>query len=110
MSQLPFKEELENMRRYFQTGATRSYAFRKEQLEKFKRTLLKYEKEIQEALHADLKKSEEESWVTETGFLLTEINATIKHLKSWMRPEIVSTNLFSVALMTETLSLEPLAT
>ncbi len=96
MSQLPIKEQLENMRRYFQTGATRSYEFRKEQLLKLKKTILKYEKELHAALYADLKKSEEESWVTETGFLLTEINATIKHLKSWMRPEIVSTNLLNL--------------
>ena len=77
MSQLPIKEQLENMRRYFQTGATLSYEFRKEQLLKLKKTILKYEKELHAALYADLKKSEEESWVTETGFLLTEINATI---------------------------------
>lgn len=83
------------MRQYFQTGATLSYAFRKEQLLKLKKAILKYEKELHAALYADLKKSEEESWVTETGFLLTEINATIKHLKSWMRPEIVSTNLLN---------------
>ena len=96
MSQLPIKEQLENMRRYFQTGATLSYEFRKEQLLKLKKTILKYEKELHAALYADLKKSEEESWVTETGFLLTEINTTIKHLKSWMRPEIVSTNLLNL--------------
>ena len=96
MSQLPIKEQLENMRRYFQTGATLSYEFRKEQLLKLKKTILKYEKELYAALYADLKKSEEESWVTETGFLLTEINTTIKHLKSWMRPEIVSTNLLNL--------------
>ena len=96
MSQLPIKEQLENMRRYFQTGATLSYEFRKEQLLKLKKAILKYEKELHAALYADLKKSEEESWVTETGFLLTEINTTIKHLKSWMRPEIVSTNLLNL--------------
>jgi aldehyde dehydrogenase (NAD+) len=96
MSKLPFKEQLENMRRYFNTGATRSYAFRKEQLEKFKQTVLKYEKEIQQALYADLKKSEEESWVTETGFLLTEINEAIRSLRSWMKPESVPTNLLNL--------------
>ncbi len=96
MSRLPLKEQLENMRRYFQTGATQSYAFRKEQLLKLKKAILKYEKELNEALYADLKKSEEETWVTETGFLLTEINATIKQLKTWMRPEVVSTNLLNL--------------
>jgi aldehyde dehydrogenase (NAD+) len=37
---------------------------------------LHYEKELHDALYADLKKSAEESWVTETGFVLSEIYQT----------------------------------
>lgn len=89
-------QQLENMRSYYNSGATRSYTFRKEQLMKLKNAIIKYEKELHDALYADLKKSPEESWVTETGFLLTEINTTIKNLKSWMQPEKVSTNLLNM--------------
>lgn len=81
------------MRRYYDTGITRAYAFRKEQLIKFRNAVKKYEKQLHEALYADLKKSPEESWVTETGFLISEINATLKGLKRWMHPELVNTNL-----------------
>lgn len=86
-------EHLLQMRRYYDTGITRSYAFRKEQLIKFRHAVNKYEKPLHEALYADLKKSPEECWVTETGFLISEINATLKGLKRWMQPELVSTNL-----------------
>jgi aldehyde dehydrogenase (NAD+) len=87
---------LEKMRHYFQSGATRTYSFRKEQLQKLKAGLHKHELEMHEALHADLKKSPEESWVTETGFLLSEINVTLKHLQEWMQPEKMKTNLVNL--------------
>lgn len=90
------RQQLENMRSYYNSGATRTYAFRKEQLNKLKTVILKYEKELHEALYADLKKSPEESWVTETGFLIAEINATLKRLKNWMQPEKVGTNLLNM--------------
>lgn len=88
--------QLENMRRYFESGATKSYGFRKEQLQKLKTALHKYENEMHEALHTDLKKSAEESFVTETGFLLAEINAALKNVKQWMQPESAGTNLLNL--------------
>lgn len=84
------------MRSYFESGITKTYAFRKEQLQKFKTALLKYEAALYTALHTDLKKSPEESWVTETGFLLSEINATLKNFKRWMMPDLVPTNLVNL--------------
>lgn len=80
------------LRSYYETGITRPYAFRIEQLKKFKAALLKYEKEIESALYTDLKKSPEETYATETGLLLAELNTTIKHLRQWMQPERRSTN------------------
>lgn len=84
------------MRNYFNSGVTKPYAFRKEQLQKFKTALLKYEAALYTALHTDLKKSPEESWVTETGFLLSEINATLKNFKRWMMPDLMPTNLVNL--------------
>ncbi len=88
--------QLQASANYFKTGATKSYAFRKEQLQKLKAAVLAHEKDLHDALYADLKKSPEESWVTETGFLLAEINHTLKHLKEWMAPKKVSTNLLNL--------------
>ena len=81
---------------YFQTGITRPYSFRKEQLLKLKKAVLKYENEFYEALYTDLKKSPEESWVTEIGFLVAEINHTLRHLRQWMQREKVPTNLLNL--------------
>lgn len=88
--------QLQASANYFKTGATKSYAFRKEQLQKLKAAVLAHERELHDALYADLKKSPEESWVTETGFLLAEINHTLKHLKKWMAPQKVATNLLNL--------------
>lgn len=88
-------ESLNSMRRYFESDATQSYSFRKEQLKKLKQAILKYEKELYEALNADLKKSPEESWVTELGMVIAEINAAIKNLHQWMKPKKVATNLLN---------------
>lgn len=83
------------MRRYFETGATLSYAFRREQLQKFKRSIIMHEEDIYKALYADLKKNPEEVWATETGLLLQEINYAITHLRQWMQPVKTATNLLN---------------
>jgi aldehyde dehydrogenase (NAD+) len=93
---MPEIVQLENMRSYFNSGATKSYAFRKEQLKKLKESILDHEQEIYDALYSDLKKSKEETWVTETGLVISELNAAIKHLHSWMEPESVATNLLNL--------------
>ena len=47
---------LQSQRAYFNSGATKTYVFRKAQLEKLKAAVLSHEKEIAEALYKDLKK------------------------------------------------------
>jgi len=91
----PSIQELDQMRDYFETHQTYEYEFRRKQLLSLKSSILKHENELQDALYTDLKKSPEESWVTETGFLLAEISHTLKHLRSWMKPERVRTNLLN---------------
>jgi len=81
------------LRAFYQRGATRSYAFRKQQLEKLRKMLLNHEQEIYDALYTDLHKSKEEVWVTEIGMVLSEINYALRHLKTWMAPETTRTNL-----------------
>ncbi len=84
------------MRTYFETGVTKPYNFRIEQLKKLKAIVQKYEIEIFEALHKDLHKSKEECWITENGFFLSEMAVAIKKLSSWMKPEKVGTNLLNI--------------
>lgn len=87
---------LQNMRQYFESGVTKPYSFRKHQLKNLKRSILAHEKDLYAALYTDLKKSPEESWVTETGMVIAELNAALKDLREWMRPEFVSTNLLNL--------------
>ena len=89
-------DNLIQMRKYFESGITKPYAFRKEQLKKLQQAVKKYEQQLHQALYSDLKKSAEECWVTETGFLLSEVSNILKHLKGWMEPEMVSTNLLNI--------------
>lgn len=84
------------MQAYFESGVTRTAAFRKEQLKKLKRCIEKYEHDIYAALYSDLKKSKEECWVTETGIVLSELKLAIKNVSLWMAKEQVKTNLLNL--------------
>lgn len=85
--------EIQNLRVFYNSGTTLSYDFRKKQLEIFLKAIIKYDDEINAALFADLKKSKEEAWATETGLLMSEIKNAIKNLGKWMKPKKVSTGL-----------------
>ena len=85
--------KLKAQRVFFETGITKEYDFRQQQLQKLLAVVQKYELEIFEALHTDLKKSPEECWITENGFFLSELKNAIKKLSSWMKPQKVRTNL-----------------
>ncbi|MBS1565037.1 MAG: aldehyde dehydrogenase [Bacteroidetes bacterium] len=88
-----FSAPLHPLRQYFSTGATRSFAFRKEQLRKAQQMVRRYESAITEALYKDLKKSPEEAYATETGLLLSEIRVALKNLRSWMHPHRAAVDL-----------------
>ena len=87
---------LNAIRDYFESGATQSYNFRKQQLLKLKAAVEQYEIELYEALYKDLRKSPEECRITETGFFLAELSSAIKNLRNRMRPESVGTNLLNL--------------
>ncbi|HEV8285411.1 MAG TPA: aldehyde dehydrogenase [Chitinophagaceae bacterium] len=89
-------DKLLAMRKYYDSGDTRPYKFRRQQLQKLKSAIQQHENELHDALYTDLKKSPEESWVTETGFLISEINYALKNLRQWMQPEKAKTNLLNL--------------
>lgn len=84
------------MRQYFDSDATKSYVFRREQLKQLKASILKHEEDLYDALYKDLKKNREETWVTETGMVIAELNTAIRNLRSWMKPERAATNLLNL--------------
>ncbi len=84
---------LSGLRRFYDSHSTRPYSFRKKQLQLLKQTLLSHEKEIGLALYTDLKKNAEETYATETGLVLAEINVALKNLRQWITPSQPGTNL-----------------
>ncbi|HET6992319.1 MAG TPA: aldehyde dehydrogenase family protein, partial [Bacteroidia bacterium] len=93
--------ELAEMRAYVYSGATRSYAFRRRQLLALRYALLKYEKEIMDALWHDLRKTPEEVYATETGMVFKEIRFALKNLRKWTRPARTKTNLVNFPSISE---------
>ena len=78
---------------YFQSGATLPLEFRLAQLRSLYRGIKRFEPQILEALRSDLGKSAEESYMSEIGMCLTEIQHTARHLREWSRPQRVPTPL-----------------
>ena len=93
MSTPSVSPDLSPLRGFFETGVTRNYNWRKQQLLRLRQAILDHEEAIAAALHADLHKCPEETYATETGLVLAEIRYLLKHLRSWMRPRRVGTNL-----------------
>lgn len=102
-------EIIRQQREYFRSGATRSYEFRKGELNRLKESLNLHQEKILGALHKDLGKPAFEGYVGEVGFILDEIKHTVKHLSSWMKPEKVSTPLLHFPATSRIYS-EPLGT
>ncbi len=84
-------EIIKAQRAYYDTGATRSLSFRKEQLQKMRRWIHAHEEEIYEALRKDLNKAPFEAYATEMGIVLEEIKYACSHLNGWARPKRVLT-------------------
>jgi aldehyde dehydrogenase (NAD+) len=87
-------ELLQEHRRYFEKGETRSVDFRLKQLDKLSKTIKKYEKQIIDALYKDLHKPEFEAYATEIGFLYDSIKYFKKNLIKWARTRSVRTPIF----------------
>ncbi len=93
---MPVISALQKLRESFSSGITRPYEFRKQQLLSLKKAIVKHEQALYDALYNDLRKSPEESWVTENGMVLSELNSALKKLSGWMKPEKVRTNLLNL--------------
>lgn len=100
-------DKLIALRRHFDAGATKSYPSRIRQLDKLKTAILDHEEELYSALNMDLRKSKEEAWVTELGLVLSELRTAKDHLRQWMAPKRVGTNLLNLPSRSRIMS-EPL--
>ncbi len=79
-------ERIRNQRIFFQSGATLSRASRLEALDALDRAIRAAEPALLQALHDDLGKSAAESYTSEIGFVLSEIDHARRNLRRWMAP------------------------
>ncbi len=87
------KELVQKQRRFFNTSATMNIGFRVQALEKLKRCIRNYEKEIICALQKDLGKSSFESYMSEIGLVLNEITYMQRHIYKFSKEKTVHTPL-----------------
>ena len=93
MTELEVKNIISSQRNYFLSGATLNIDFRMQALQKLKTCIIKYEDEINAALKADLGKSPFESYMCETGMVLSELSYMLKHARSFAKDKKVLTPL-----------------
>ena len=93
MKENEIKSLLDSQRAYYKSGATLPVDFRIQQLKKLYAAVRKYEKEINSALKTDLGKSAYESFMCESGFVLTEISYLIRHTRELAKRRTVRTPL-----------------
>ena len=74
MTQEQIKKIIKKQNDFFSTGKTLPINFRKEALSKLKSALHKFEEKISEAIKSDLGKSSFESYMCETGLVISEIS------------------------------------
>lgn len=93
METAEIKEIIQKQRTYFTSGATLEVAPRLTMLKKLKSCILQNEQKIGEAIRKDLGKSSSESYMCETGLVLSEISYMEKHIHSLSREKRVRTPL-----------------
>ena len=87
------EEKVIAARRFFRSGKTLDVAFRKDALRRLKAAISAHEKELTDAIHSDLGKSANESYMCEVGLVLAEISYTLRHIDGWARTKRMATPL-----------------
>ena len=93
MTKDEIKDLIRKQKKFFETGTTLKPEFRLAALKRLKSFIYKYEEELNEALKADLNKCGFESYMCETGLVLSEITYMEKHLRSFAKDKKVITPL-----------------
>src|SRR5699024_2405587 len=97
MNETEIRELVERQHSYFLTGATLPVEARIEALKKLKACIQEHEQEINEALKADLGKGASESYMCETGLVLSELTSLITNTPAYAQEITVRTPLAQFA-------------
>lgn len=85
--------QLARQQEFFKAGHTKSLYFRIEQLQALKTMLKENEQELCDAVYKDFRKSPFETFATEIGLIINEINYALKNIDRWVKPKSVPTSL-----------------
>jgi len=90
-----YHDLIQQQQRFFNEMNTSSdsISFRIRTLQKLKQAIIQLEPQIMEALRADLNKSDIETFSTEIGIVLEDINMSIRNIKRWSKRKVVKTPL-----------------
>ena len=88
---------VDKQRSYYAAGATLPVERRIEALKKLRQALLRHEQAIAEAIRQDLGKPKEESYMCETGLVISEISYLLRHIRAWAKEKTVATPLAQFA-------------
>lgn len=86
------KQLVTDQRTFFYTGQTKNIEYRINSLQQLRKGIEKYQQRIQDALRADLNKSEAEAYGSEIRIVLGELDFALEHLQEWAVPKQVPTN------------------
>uniref|UniRef100_A0A0A9E7M0 Aldehyde dehydrogenase domain-containing protein n=1 Tax=Arundo donax TaxID=35708 RepID=A0A0A9E7M0_ARUDO len=89
MAEAEVGETVSELRGAYESGRTRSVAWRQAQLGGLLRLLKEKEAEAFQALHEDLGKHHAEAYRDEVGLLVKSANGALRELGKWMAPEKV---------------------
>lgn len=90
---IDYSQLLETQKQYYKEGFTKPIEFRIKQLNALKKLLKENENELIEAVYKDFRKSPFETFGTEIGLILNEINYALKNIYKWVKPKNVPTAL-----------------
>ncbi len=86
-------EIVNDARSFFDAGATRDVAWRRDALKRLHKAIRLHAEDIQAALHSDLGKNAAEAYMTEIGTTLSNISHLIKHVRRYSRVRRASAGL-----------------
>ena len=88
-------EILQHQRDFFKSQKTKNVTYRIQKLKELKRTIVSREQDIYDALKKDFHKSEFESYMSEYGLLISELDLVLKNLNSWSKPKRVKPSMLT---------------
>jgi aldehyde dehydrogenase (NAD+) len=90
MTQAEVSGIVAGLRERFDSGITKPRVWRMRQLKALRSMLVERSADFERALASDLGKNATEAQLVEIGFVIGEIDFTLKHLAAWLKPRAVS--------------------